>query len=146
MFSGVTDLNSYYLFELTGSREERTMTLKERVIVETYTGIVMTSPEERDEVYKYMAEKMGRPVFTHGLASKEIQEQLKEKTLDDFKTLCISDEAWKKARDNVGMLLPLYLEIGACGYFGVMHLNSLIKRYDSGERTLDLYESMKSAE
>ena len=122
------------------------MTLKERVIVETYTGIVMTSPEERDEVYKYMAEKMGRSVYTHELASKEMQEQLKEKTLDDFKALCITEEKWKEVRLHVGQLLPLYLEIGACGSFGTLILNDLRKRYDSGERTLDLYESMKSAE
>lgn len=67
------------------------MTLKERVIVEVYTGYCMTSPEERDEVYKYMADKMGRPVFTHELASKEIQEQLREKTKDDFIKLCIPE-------------------------------------------------------
>lgn len=122
------------------------MTLKERIIVEVYTGVCMTSPEERDEVYKYMAEKMDRQVYTHELASKEIQEQLREKTLDDFKGLCISDERWKEARLKVCQLLPLYLEIGECGYFGALTLNNLIKRYDSGERTLDLYESMESAE
>lgn len=64
------------------------MTLKERVIVETYTGICMTSGEERDEVYKYMAEIMGRPVFTHELASKEVQEQLKERSKADFVAVC----------------------------------------------------------
>lgn len=122
------------------------MTLKERVIVETYTGFCMTTGEERNEFYKYIAELMGRPVYTMELADKEIQRQLKEKSLDDFKALCISDEAWEQARDNVLQLLPLYMEIGACGYFGVMHLNSLIKRYDAGERTLDLYESMREAE
>lgn len=122
------------------------MTLKERIIVEVYTGYCMTSPEERDEVYKYMAEKMDRPVYTHELADKEIQEQLREKTLDDFKTLCITEEQWKEVRLHVGQLLPLYLEIGFCGYFGVIILHKLIERYDSGERTLDLYESMKNAE
>ena len=66
------------------------MTLKERVIVETYTGYCMTAHTERDEVYKYMAEIMGRPVFTHELASKEIQDQLKEKAKADFIALCSS--------------------------------------------------------
>lgn len=64
------------------------MTLKERVIVETYTGICMTSGDERWEVYKYMAEIMGRPVYTHELAEDEIQRELKEKSKPDFVSLC----------------------------------------------------------
>lgn len=64
------------------------MTLKERVIVETYTGYCMTSGEERNEVYKYMQEIMERPVCTHELASKEIQQELHEKSKDDFVNLC----------------------------------------------------------
>lgn len=66
------------------------MTLKERIIVEVYTGVCMTSGSERDEVYKYMALIMGRPVFTHELASKEIQEELKARSKDDFIALCRS--------------------------------------------------------
>ena len=64
------------------------MTLKERVIVETYTGICMTSGDERWEVYKYMAEIMGRSVYTHELADKEVQKQLKEKRRVGFFALC----------------------------------------------------------
>lgn len=67
------------------------MTLKERVIVETYTGVCMVTGDERNEVYKYMAELMGRPVFTHELASKEIQEKLKELSKPDFIKLCEND-------------------------------------------------------
>ena len=64
------------------------LTLSERVIVETYTGICMTSGDERWEVYKYMAEIMGRSVYTHELADKKVQEQLKEKSRADFLALC----------------------------------------------------------
>lgn len=122
------------------------MTLEERVIVETYTGYCMTSPEERDEVYKYMAEIMGRPVYTHELADKAVQEELKEKALPDFKALCITEEQWEKAVNNVGMLLPMYVGFGAVGYFGAVYLEGLLTRYKNGERTLDLYESMIEAE
>lgn len=121
------------------------MTLKERVIVETYTGYCMTSPEERDEIYKYMAEIMGRPVYTHELADKAVQEELREKALPDFKALCITEEQWKKAVDNVNMLFPMYVSFGACGYFGAVALDKLLTRYKRGERTLDLYESMIEA-
>lgn len=64
------------------------MILRERVIVETYTGVCMVTGEEREELYKYWAALMGRPVYTHELASKEIQEQLKEKSKADFIELC----------------------------------------------------------
>ena len=66
------------------------MTLKERVIVETYTGICMVTGEDREELHKYWAELMGRPIFTHELASKEIQEELQAKSKDDFIALCRS--------------------------------------------------------
>lgn len=71
------------------------MTLRERVIVETYTGVCMTTGEERNELYKYMAEIMGRPVYTHELADKGIQLQLKENSFDDFIALCVGKQASK---------------------------------------------------
>ena len=74
------------------------MTLKERVIVETYTGICMTSSEERNEVYKYMQEIMGRPIFTHELAFKNIQEKLREKSKKDFLELCKNKNKNEKTR------------------------------------------------
>lgn len=122
------------------------MTLEERVIVETYTGYCMTSPEERDEVYKYMAKIMGRPVYTHELADKAVQEELREKALTDFKTLCLTEEKWEKAVTNVNMLLPVYVSLGTVGCFGAVYLEGLLTRYKKGERTLDLYESMIEAE
>ena len=74
------------------------MTLKERVIVEVYNGYCMTSAEEKDEVYKYMALIMGRPVYTHELVSKEIQEELKEKSKPDFVALCRTVEEFEWLR------------------------------------------------
>lgn len=122
------------------------MTLKERVIVETYTGVVMTSAEERSETHKYMEELMGRPLFTHELADQSIVEQLKEKSKPDFLTLCITDKEWEELRGKCSELLCIYLSIGTSGYFGAMFLNRLLERYSAGERTMDLYESMRQAE
>ena len=56
------------------------MTLREKVIVETYTGVCIVTGADREELYKYWAALMGRPLYTHELASKEIQEELKEKS------------------------------------------------------------------
>ena len=75
------------------------MTLKERVIVETYTGVCMTSADERWEVYKYMAKLMGRPVYTHELAEDEIQSELKEKSKPDFLSLCKEENDVKSTSD-----------------------------------------------
>lgn len=77
------------------------MTLKERVIVETYTGVCMTSPDERSEVYKYIAQLMGRAVYTHELAEDEIQSELKEKSKPDFLSLCKEENDVEKSTSDV---------------------------------------------
>lgn len=64
------------------------MTLKERVIVEAYTGYCMTTGEEREELYKYIANAMGRPIFSHELADEEILSELHDKVKLDFIKLC----------------------------------------------------------
>lgn len=64
------------------------MTLKERVIVEAYTGYCMTIGEEREELYKYIANAMGRPIFSHELADEEIISELHDKVKPDFIRLC----------------------------------------------------------
>lgn len=70
------------------------MTKQECAIVMAYTGIVMLTGDNLSIYYKYLNDIMGRPVYTHELASKEIQEQIKEKSTDDFLKLCreASDE------------------------------------------------------
>lgn len=64
------------------------MTLKERVIVEAYTGYCMTTGDERNELYKYMAAVMGRPIYTHELADEKILCELRDKVKPDFIKLC----------------------------------------------------------
>ena len=64
------------------------MTLKERIIVETYTGYVMTNGFERPEVYKYMEDLLGRPVWTHELGGRELREKLQKLSQPDFIALC----------------------------------------------------------
>lgn len=64
------------------------MTLKERVIVEAYTGYCMTTGDERNEFYKYIADVMGRPIFSHELADEEIVSELRDRVKLDFINLC----------------------------------------------------------
>lgn len=57
------------------------MTLHEKVVLSAYTGILMCS---MDEVHKYIEKFLGRPVWTHELASEALWEQIKEKAKPDF--------------------------------------------------------------
>lgn len=68
------------------------MTLKERVIVEAYTGYCMTIGEEREELYKYIVNTMGRPIFSHELADEEIISELHDKVKTDFIRLCRGED------------------------------------------------------
>ena len=68
------------------------MNLKERVIVEAYTGYCMTTGEEREELYKYIANTIGRPIFTHELADEEIISELHDKVKTDFIRLCRGED------------------------------------------------------
>lgn len=64
------------------------MTIRECAIIEAYTGICMCAGERRGEFYKYVAEIMGRPVYTHEFADKKIQDEITEKSKPDFVKLC----------------------------------------------------------
>ncbi len=58
----------------------------------------------------------------------------------------ITQEKWDKAVEWVNKLLEEYQNLGIIGMFGAMVLRSYIRRYEAGERSEDLYESMDTAE
>ena len=58
----------------------------------------------------------------------------------------ITKEDWEKAVEWVRELIEEYQKLGWVGAFGTMILKSYLRRYESGERTADLYESMATAE
>ena len=62
------------------------MTQREKAIVMAYTGTVMLSGDGLYEFYAYIAEKLGRPVYTHELLS--LFEEIKDASKDDFIALC----------------------------------------------------------
>ena len=64
------------------------MTNREKAIVEAYTGFVMLTGDKIGIFYKYVEEKLGRPIMTHELALKEVQEDIKNAAKDDFIELC----------------------------------------------------------
>ena len=82
------------------------MTLREKIIVETYTGVCMLTGDDSIEVYKYMAEIMGRPVFSHELADQKVVEDLKEISKHDFMVVCSK----KEADDRLKAMKPVFKE------------------------------------
>ena len=65
------------------------MTLKEKVICEAYTGICFCTGEDRNALYKYLSEKMGRPVYSHEFATNF--EKIRDISREDFVKVCKGD-------------------------------------------------------
>lgn len=57
------------------------MNKREAAIISSYTGILLG---EFSDMHEYIEEIMGRPVFTHELASKEVREKIKSLSKEDF--------------------------------------------------------------
>jgi len=57
------------------------MTLHEKVVLSAYTGILMC---DFNEVHKYIEKLLGRPVWTHELASDILWMEIQEKAKPDF--------------------------------------------------------------
>lgn len=61
------------------------MTARESAIISAFTGI-LCGPFPA--FHQYAEEVMGHPIFSHEFASKELWEQIKEKSKPDFVALC----------------------------------------------------------
>jgi hypothetical protein len=57
------------------------MNKREAAIITAYTGIMIGS---FSDFHRYAEEIIGRPVFTHEFGTREILEQIKEKSRQDF--------------------------------------------------------------
>lgn len=64
------------------------MTDRERAVIMAYTGVVVLAGEKLDVFYKYVSEKLGRPIWTHELLQ---QDALKELAKEDFLELCAGE-------------------------------------------------------
>ena len=64
------------------------MTDREKAIVMAYTGKCMLTGDKLHVFYKYVEEIMGRPVYTHEMGIKAVDEEIREKSKADFIALC----------------------------------------------------------
>lgn len=61
------------------------MNHQEKIIVSAYTGYLMC---DFADVQKYIQEKINRPIWTHELAIKSVQDEIHEAIKSDFLALC----------------------------------------------------------
>lgn len=68
------------------------MTYHEKIVVSAYTGYLMC---DFSDMHEYIEKKLGRPVWTHEMADKDIQEAIRNAVRPDFIALCgHKDEGW----------------------------------------------------
>lgn len=61
------------------------MTKQEKIIVSAYTAFLMC---DFSDVHEYIEQKLGRPVWTHEMASYDVQDEIKKAVKSDFLALC----------------------------------------------------------
>lgn len=64
------------------------MTRQEAAIVTAYTGICIG---DFSDFHEYAEKILGRPIFTHEFANKEIKDQIKNASRDDFISINVED-------------------------------------------------------
>lgn len=64
------------------------MTDRERAVVMAYTGVAMLAGDKLGIFYKYVEEKIGRPVWTHEMADRMFWRELAVRAKTDFLSLC----------------------------------------------------------
>ena len=62
------------------------MTKHEAVVIETYTGIVMLTGDDRKYAYEYAEKLLGFPIFTHEFP--KYADKLTELSKPDFIEIC----------------------------------------------------------
>lgn len=76
------------------------MTQREKAICELVTGVCFCEGDQREAVYKYVSELLGRPVYTHEFPA--MYEKLKELAMPDFMTMCKEENPLEAMRGSKG--------------------------------------------
>lgn len=77
------------------------MTKRECAIVSAYTGIMCG---DFDEFHKYIEELLGRPVWTHELANKDLWQNIKELSKEDFCNLGKEEQKTSNEKEVLSFL------------------------------------------
>ena len=118
------------------------MTDKEKAIVMAYTGVVMLKGDKIQIFYKYVEKIMGRPILTHEMA--QLATEIKEKSKDDFMTLCKeSNEKNTEIREVIDMLTNIKNQ-GIISYYDPV--DTLIKYISVNSFNFVINEAIKFLE
>lgn len=63
-----------------------------------------------DDLRRYIEEKLGKPIFIHELADKQLIEEIKLAAKDEFLAICKKDEAAPSPRPNTSALADTLFE------------------------------------
>jgi hypothetical protein len=67
------------------------MTDYEKAVVMAFTGVCMLSADKFNIFQEYVEKIMGRPIYSHEMAYKEISDEIREKSKADFLRICEED-------------------------------------------------------
>ena len=70
---------------------------REKAIVMAYTGVCMLTGDKLSVFYEYVEGIMGRPVYTHEMGTKVVDDLIKEKARPDFMALCADEGSSEKS-------------------------------------------------
>lgn len=62
------------------------MTKRECAVIMSFTGVAMLKGDDLDIFYQYLADVMGRPIFSHEIAI--LADEIKESARPDFIRIC----------------------------------------------------------
>lgn len=118
------------------------MTNNEKAIVMAYTGVCMLCGDDFQIFHKYVENIMGRPVYTHELADKAVEDEIKEKAKADFMALCVDEEPYKAEEDNVLDKIKAEIEALPKTYPFVNHIDMYVKE-DDVKKIINKYRAGK---
>ena len=72
------------------------MTDREKAIVMAYTGYCMLTGDKLSVFYEYVESIMGRPVYTHEMGTKVVDDLITEKARPHFIALCADESSSEK--------------------------------------------------
>lgn len=64
------------------------MTKHEKIVVSAYTGCMLC---DFNDMHAYIEKLLGRPVFTHELATKAVCDEIRERARPDLEAICKED-------------------------------------------------------
>jgi len=83
------------------------MTDREKAIVMAYTGYCMLTGDKLSVFYEYVESIMGRPVYTHEMGTKVIDNIIKEKAKPDFIALCKEDGEQTDNLEDINVMVMI---------------------------------------